>query len=126
MGDFCRIVFLSVDSASLVQEDVVVQSIDDFNPEVVGDDILKFVEGLADGLTNTNIEQPLAACWKDATISIADLKEAVADFDKKTTKSIIAGLKKLADTYNEIKLAIVPCTATEADLVLLVTDLTKI
>jgi len=60
-----------------------------------GNDIILFVEGFADGLTNTDIEDPLEACWNDATITLHDLEEAVADFKLNTKSSILAGLKAL-------------------------------
>jgi len=62
---------------------------------LVGADVLQFVEGLADGLVNGDIEDPLKQCWKDATLSVTDLKIAVEDFEKKDKADIEAGLRQL-------------------------------
>lgn len=69
----------------------------DFSLNLEGNNIVLFVEGFADGLTNTDIEDPLETCWNDATISLNDLETAIQDFKENTKSSILAGLKALAD-----------------------------
>jgi len=67
-----------------------------------GNNIYLFVNGFADGLTNTDIEDSLESCWSDSSISLNDLETAVQDFKQNTNSSILDGLKALADAYDEI------------------------
>jgi len=73
---------------------------------------VNFVEGFADGLTDTDIEDPLETCWQDSALTLSDLETAINDFKQNTKSSIIAGLKALADAYTEIQEAVAPCTTT--------------
>jgi len=86
IGNFSRLVLLHVNS--LKMQDI------DFS--LVGKDIVLFVEGFADGLTNTDIEDPLETCWNDATISLNELETAIQDFKHNTKESILAGIKSLS------------------------------
>lgn len=114
LGDLLRVAF--AESEETVSEFT-------FDPKIVGEDILLFVEGFADGLVNASIETDLATCWKDTTLTMDDLKTAIDDFKKKTESGIVAGLKELVVVQQQIKAAVQPCTASYTDLKTLVTDI---
>lgn len=69
-----------------------------FVPEIKDTNVLNFIEGLADGIVNANIEQPLELCLKDVEMTLSDLGSAIDLFEKEDKSSIEAGLKELSQT----------------------------
>merc|ERR1711933_10075 len=70
--------------------------------------------GLVEGFVS---DQPdLQTCVGHSGSSVKDVEEAVKDFEKKTASGVLAGLRKLSESLDEIPKALEACKASAADV----------
>jgi hypothetical protein len=81
-----------------------------------GDDVINFTAGLFEGLIDKNDLPELQACMTDTTTIGDEVTEAVADFEKGDSSSIILGVEEMIKVSQQFPTAFSDCTTISDDV----------
>ena len=84
--------------------------------KINNDQVVDFVAGLLDGLVHDNKFDKIEPCLKDQEILAPELMEAIADFKKKDTMSIIAGVSVVGKMLGTIDTDLKDCSGMGPDI----------